>query len=265
VTKIATAAPPKKPVASADLKAQLGIKSPQEIVPYINLLCYGEPGVGKTLLASTAEDHQDTGPVLHLDIEGGLVTVRKRKNYQAVRVRSIAEIIKIHDSIEQLSAKGECPWRTVVLDNISELQKLDMRTVMEEAKKTARDPDKVDLDVPSQREWGKSGERMRRIIRAFRDLPVHTIAIAWMGSEHDDSTGVVSYYPLLPGKLRGEVPGYFDIVGRLTAVTKNNGAEIVRTMQVTATNRVVAKDRTNSLGGVVENPSIPLIWELINS
>ncbi len=234
-------------------------------MPYINALFYGEPGVGKTLLSSTAEDHEDTSPVLHLDIEGGLVTVRRRKDYQAVRVRSIDEIIKIHDKIEDLTLKGECPWKTVVLDNISELQKLDMRTVMVEAKRTARDPDKVDLDVPSQREWGKSGERMRRIIRAYRDLPIHTIAVAWMGSDHDDATGIVSYYPLLPGKLRGEVPGYFDIVGRLTAVSKNNGAEIVRTLQVAGTNRVVAKDRTNSLGGVVENPTIPLIWELINA
>jgi len=260
---MATVAPP-TPKASVDLKAQLGIKSPQEMIPFINLLVYGEPGVGKTLLASTAEDHQDTGPVLHLDIEGGLVTVRKRKNYQAVRVRSIEEIIKVHDKIEDLAAKGECPWKTVILDNISELQKLDMRTVMLEAKRTARDPDKVDLDVPSQREWGKSGERMRRIIRAYRDLPVHTIAVAWLGSEHDDSTGVVSYYPLLPGKLRGEVPGYFDIVGKLSSVVKNNGAEVVRTLQVTGTNRVIAKDRTNSLGGIVESPTIPILWELIN-
>ena len=105
---------------------------------------------------------------------------------------------------------------------------------------------------------------MRRIIRAFRDLPVHTIAVAWMGSEHDDTTNLTSYYPLLPGKLRGEVPGYFDIVGRLTATSKNNGAEIYRTLQVAATNRVVSKDCTISLGRLVENPSIPLIWELIN-
>jgi hypothetical protein len=239
--------------------------SPAELIPFINFLEYGEPGAGKTLLASTAEDHEDTSPVLHLDIEGGLVTVRKRKSYQAVRVRSIEEIVKVHDKLEELLIKGECPYKTVVLDNISELQKLDMRTVMVEAKRTARDPDKVDIDVPSQREWGKSGERMRRIIRAYRDLPMHTIAVAWMGSEHDDATGVVSYYPLLPGKLRGEVPGYFDIVGRLTAVSKNNGAEIVRSLQVAGTSRVIAKDRTNSLGGVIENPSIPLIWELMNS
>lgn len=258
--KMATVAPPK---TTADLKTQLGIASPQEIVPYLNLLIYGEPGVGKTLLASTAEDHLLTGPVLHLDIEGGLVTVRKKKNYQAIRVRSIAKIIEVHDMVESLSAKGECPWKTVILDNISELQKLDLRTVMLEAKEKARDPDKVDLDVPSQREWGKSGERMRRIIRAYRDLPVHTIAVAWMGSEHDDSTGIVSYYPLMPGKLRGEVPGYFDIVGRLTAVSKQG--DVVRSLQVAGTNRVVAKDRTDSLGGLVEEPTISKIWDIIQS
>jgi len=173
-------------------------------------------------------------------------------------------MILIHDNIEELCKKGECPWKTVILDNISELQKLDMRTVMIEAKRTARDPDKVDIDVPSQREWGKSGERMRRIIRAYRDLPIHTIAIAWEGVDIDDATGVTSYYPLLPGKLKGEVPGYFDIVGRLEAKTRNNGAEVVRTLQVQGTNRVVAKDRTNALGGVIENPSIPLMWELIS-
>lgn len=233
-------------------------------MPFLNLLIYGEPGVGKTLLASTAEDHTDTGPVLHIDIEGGLVTVRKRKNYSAVSARNIDKVEQTHDALDIALRDGNCPYKTVILDNISEFQKLDMRYVMADAKAKAKDPDRVDLDVPSQREWGKSGERMRRIIRGFRDLPIHTIAIAWMGSEHDDNTNITSYYPLLPGKLRGEVPGYFDIVGRLTAKTSNNGADISRALQVTATNRVIAKDRTNSLGGLIENPTIPLMWELIN-
>ena len=85
-----------------------------------------------------------------------------------------------------------------------------------------------------------------------------------MASEKDEQTGIVQYFPMFPGKLRGEIPGYFDIVGFLTSKEDRNGEVVTRKLQVTKTTKVVAKDRTSALDPVVDDPTIPMMWEAIN-
>jgi phage nucleotide-binding protein len=249
-------------VVVAPIRERLNVKTPEDAIPYLNLMVYGEPGAGKTWLAATAQDHEDTRPILFLDIEGGTTTIRKRRDVDVVQVRSMKQI---EDVYAELRKEGSSPYyRTVIVDSLTELQKLDMRTVMTE--QYNRKPDTTDIYVPSQREWGKSGERMRIIIRGFKDLPVNTITTCMLAQDRDDSTGITSFFPSLPGKLRSEIPGFFDVVGYLSSKTVKNGdqEEIVRTLQIARTRRVIAKDRTGDLGNLIENPSIPLMWELIH-
>lgn len=214
---------------------------------------YGDPGVGKTYLAGTAQDHEDTRPVLIIDVEGGTVTLRHRTDIDVVSVRAITQIKEIYDQLTK-----EQYYKTVVIDSLTELQKLDMRDIMRElvSRKPERDP-----DVPDQREWGKSGEHIRSIVRAFRDLPCNTIMTALAATVQADS-GAITYHPDLPGKLRAHIPGFMDIVGYMYVV--QDGEVIQRRLQVTPTRAIRAKDRTGNLGGVVENPSIPMLWALIN-
>lgn len=250
-------------MVTAPIRERLNVKTPEDAVPYLNLLVYGEPGAGKTHLAATAQDHEDTKPILFLDIEGGTTTIRKRKDVDVIQVRSMNQIESVY---AELRKEGSDPYyNTVILDSLTELQKLDMRTVMTE--QFNKKPDTTDIYVPSQREWGKSGERMRIIIRGFKDLPVNTIATCMLAQDKDDSSGITSYFPSLPGKLRSEIPGFFDVVGYLSSKTVKNGdrEEIVRTLQLARTRRVIAKDRTSDLGNLIENPSIPLMWEMIHS
>jgi hypothetical protein len=68
----------------------------------------------------------------------------------------------------------------------------------------------------------------------------------------------------MPGKLRSEVPGYFDIVGFLQAAAPTPGT-INRTLQVAKTKKVIAKDRTSALGLMINEPSVPLLWSMINN
>lgn len=230
------------------------------------MLVYGEPGAGKTYLAATAQDSDDTKPILFLDSEGGTVTIRRRKDVDVKSIRTMADIESIHNSLYADFDTGDGYYKTIIIDSLTELQGLDLRTVSEEEYR--RNPDRVDKDVPTQRGWGKSRSRMSKIIRAFRDLPCHTICTALLHSEFDENTGITTVFPAFPGKLRAEVPGYFDVVGYLRAEEgKNEAKEVIvnRYLQVSKTRRVVAKDRTSSLGDVVENPSIPLMWELISN
>lgn len=236
-------------------KETLNIVHPFEAVPYLNSLIYGNPGVGKTTLLGTAQDHPMTTPVLIIDVEAGVTTLRRRKDIDVISVRTVDEIVKIHKELHDNPGY----YKTVGLDSVTELQKLDMRGIMREV--VMKRPD-LDEDVPSQREWGKSGERMRRIVRAFRDLPCHTLMTALV-SEQRDNENVLMFQPSLPGKLRQEVPGFLDIVGYMTSGTEDG--EIVRTIQFTGTRRVTAKDRTDALGDLVKNPTVPMLWDLIHS
>ena len=232
--------------------------SPAEAVPYLNLLIYGEPGAGKTWLAGTAQDSKATSPILFLDVEGGTVTLRKKSSIDVVRIQKIEQIVDVFNT---LAADKSGHYKTVVIDSLSELQKLDLRFCMDE--EYNKKPDSVDRDVATLRSWGKSGERMRRIIRAFRDLPMNTIMTSLVATEKDENSGVVSFFPMFPGKLRGEVPGYFDIVGLLQAKEDRNGETVTRTLQVAKTQRTIAKDRTSALDPVITDPTIPSMWEAI--
>ncbi len=241
------------------------VQTPEDVIPYLNLLVYGEPGVGKTRLCASAQDAEDTHPILICDVEGGVATIRKRPDIDVKPVRSIRDIEEVHNEI----FRDPSYYRTVVIDSLSELQKLDMRTVMEKIKKDSQNPDRIDVDQPTQAAWGKSGERIRRIVRAFRDLPCNTIMTALAGTEYEeddkgkeDKSRVKLYYPMFPGKLRGEIPGFFDVVGFMVADADKQG-NVKRTLQVAKTKRVVAKDRTDSLGLMINAPTIPMIWDMI--
>lgn len=223
---------------------------------YLNALFYGEPGAGKTFLCGTAQDHPMTSPVLVLDIEGGTTTLHERKDIDVIQVRSIQQIKQIHD---QLSASNDGYYKTVVVDSLTELQKLDMQGIMREV--VSRRPD-LDPDVPSVREWGITGEHVRKIVRYYRDLKMNTIFTALMEQDKDD-TGAVTMYPSIsPKRLRTEVPGFLDIVGYIYTETGETG--IQRRIQFVQTKKVRAKDRTAKLGEMLENPTIPDMWNLIH-
>lgn len=230
--------------------------SPDQI-EYLNLLVYGEPGAGKTYLAGTAQDHPKTSPMLVLDVEGGTTTLRKRPDVDVIQVRSIQQIIDVHN---KLLTDNNGYYKTVVIDSLTELQKLDMHDIMQEL--VQRRPDR-DPDVPDVREWGKTGTHMRKIVRHFRDLPMNTILTALM-DPYKDSTGSVVFYPNLPGKMRTELAGFFDVVGYLYTRPDEEQEEITRIIQFTGTQKVVAKDRTGVLGHFMENPTIPAMFDLIH-
>lgn len=243
------------------IRELLEVKSPEDSVSYLNILLYGDPGSGKTWLAGTADDSPNTAPVLLLDVEGGTTTLRHKPGIDVMQIRSMRQIEQAHAAV----SKNPGHYKTVIIDSITELQKLDMRTLMLE--QVEKRPDSTDVYVPSQREWGKSGERVRMIIRGFRDLDCNVIVTALVAEKIDEKTNITYMFPSLPGKLRGEIPGFFDIVGLLTANDERVGDEtvITRKCQFAKTTRVIAKDRTNALPQVMESPTIPEMWRLIEA
>jgi hypothetical protein len=219
------------------------------------MLVYGRAGVGKTVLAGTASLVPEMCPVLFVDVEGGTMSVAARNmDVDVVRVQGWDDMQVVYDELY----KGNVQYQTVVLDSLTEIQKFSMLEIMEKLVKVERDRDP---EIPGLREWGKNIEQIRRLVRAFRDLPVNTIFTALMMENRNPRTGLTVKAPQLSGKLSGEVAGFLDIV--LFMYLKNVEGEQQRLLLSQQTEDTVAKDRSDRLPQVMVNPTMPELHELL--
>ena len=135
---------------------------------------------------------------------------------------------------------------------------------MDEALQLALKEDKRhDPDIPEQRDYLRSAGQMRRLVRFFRDLPIHvffTASAAWL---QDPQTRENKLWPSLTGKLAFEIPGLVEIVGYLAIVENEDKTE--RWLFTQPSGRFEAKDRTEGgkLGEYIIEPTIPKILDLI--
>jgi len=230
------------------------IVPPGEMGKNLNILIYGEPGVGKTVLAGSASVVDGMSPVLLLDVEGGTMSLTQQ--YGKVDVVRIHKWIDLQKVYNQLYG-GDHPYKTVVMDSLSEAQKLSMTDIM--AKAVKDDPD-LDRDVPTMRAWGQNLEQMRRFTRGLRDLPMNVIFTALVETDKNNK-GKTAYRPLFQGKTKGEVPGFMDIVAYYYMVQK--GDNTYRMLLTQQTDTVIAKDRSNRLPKLLESPTMQEIYNHI--
>jgi hypothetical protein len=232
----------------------LPLKTVQETDEWVNLMVYGESGVGKTRFAGSADMIEAMSPVLLVDAEGGSMTLKScYPEVDVVRIHDTGEI----NSLYQDLAKGAGQYKTVILDSLTEIQKMSMDDIM---RKAVAANSEVDRDVPQIRHWGINKEQTRRIVRAYRDLPMHTIFIC-LPREVKDRRNLTVTKPGLGGTLAGEIAGFLDIV--LYMYIKVVKGEQTRLMLSTATEGQTAKDRSDALPGVIENPTMQTIWDYV--
>lgn len=241
-------------VLTATTLGGLKIDTVQEAFEWINMLVYGFPGVGKTVLAGSASEVEEMSPVLIIDIEGGTMSLRERyPDVQRVRIKSWKEMVLLYNALFD----KEIAYRTIVLDSLTEIQKFSMAQIMKDVikKDSSRDP-----DIPSVREWGKNIEQIRALVRGFRDLPCHTI-MTGLPKQQQVGTGPARLSPSLPGQLGNDVPGFMDIVAYM--YTKLQQGNIKRFLLTAQTDTQVAKDRSDSLETVVTEPTMSGLYRAI--
>lgn len=240
----------------------LRVVSARNRTPFLKFMVYGDSGIGKTTLLGSADDSPLMRPALFIDVEGGTESLREAyPDVDIVRVTSWGEMQKVYNQLRQT----DHGYRTVGLDSLTEIQKLNMYYIMEDLLQRKGDDSKVDPDVPSMREWGKNLEQVRKMVRFFRDLRMHVIFSALAKTDKDNQTGAIKYGPSLSGKMAQEVAAFLDVVGYYYAktVTVDGKEENRRYLLTQPTERHVAKDRTGKLPLTIQNPTMDKIINII--
>jgi phage nucleotide-binding protein len=193
----------------------------------LKLLVYGKPGAGKTYLCGT----WDNSKTLIVSAEGGILTLGN-KDIASVEIRSMDDLVEVFDMLE--SKEGD-RFEMVFFDSISEVAEVclaDEKTKTKDGRKA----------------YGEMGERMTRLIRAFRDLRGrHVVMVAKCDQVKDDNTGKLVYGPSAPGnKLSQNLPYFFDVVLAMR-VEVDEAGETHRFLQAQPDGQWLAKDRSGKL------------------
>ncbi len=210
------------------------IETVQRRERYLKLLIYGNYGVGKTTLACSALQVESMNNVLMINAEAGDLSVDQEDNLDAITITNfralgrINEFLKQHckardaddiDTLRTMEAhlrdveedeiKTPRQYRTVILDSLSELESYCFDQLL-----GITDTTRLDEETQSA-EWGEykqNNTMMLRLVRAFRDLPMHVI-FTCAEKYTQDETKKFKYTPDMTGKLAKKIQGFMDMVG----------------------------------------------------
>jgi hypothetical protein len=190
-----------------------------KLQPQLKALVYGMPGAGKTYLVAQASKVPAMSPVLYMTSDASEADTLKKAAPDAIHL----PISKFEDfwKVYEEAAKGvrdasRIPFKTIIIDTITETERMWMRDIMSELLVKGRPGGgEINIDVPSVREWGASISGTRRLVRAFRDLPVNFIVTAHE-KESRNNAGVTWKVPDLPGKLANQLQACSVVYGMST-------------------------------------------------
>jgi hypothetical protein len=223
------------------------------------LLVHGPAKVGKSRLANTSP-----APRLILDAEGGSRFLDGAKvewdpvQYAppvvdgswetcVVYVRDYYTIERVYEWL----ASGDHPFRSVIVDTISEIQQRCIDAI-------------AGTNSMQQQDWGELLRKIAKLVRQFRDLtfhptkPIECVVIVAMTREAKNG----SMQPHMQGQIATTLPYYIDAVGYMTQDFDDAGQPRV-CLYTSPTPMYAAGDRTGRLGSVIYNPTMPQIFAMI--
>jgi hypothetical protein len=201
----------------------------------INCLVIGKPGVGKTYLLSTIPENER---VFVLSAEAGLLSVREHVASGRVQGAEIRSLEDLEEALWALSSpKYTERYRWVFLDSLTEIS--DRCLEFYKAK------------YPSHKDswsmWGEYGDRMCRLVKAFRDLREYNVVMTCLESiELDNCKRKVVTLDVQMRRLRERLPAWFDEVFYLVETQDENG-NYGRVLFTRPYNNQPGKDRSGKL------------------
>lgn len=211
----------------------------------IKIVLYGNSGVGKTVLCSTAPS-----PLI-ISAEKGLLSLSD----QAIDFIQVMSLKDVGDAYNFITKSEEATkYKTICIDSISELTEV---CLLEIKNKMIKDSDTGKIDA--RQSYGKLAESVGTMIRRFRDLQHHDVVmVAKQKRMEDEDGGTYWFEPYLPGRvLPFNLPYLVDEV--FCMQLRRNGD---RYLQTVGDRRFICKDRSGKLDAE-EVPNLTAVFNKI--
>lgn len=233
----------------------------------VTCLVHGESGVGKSWLGASAP-----APRLLLDVESRSRFLPGKKILWDPRSGGPPEksnewdtcIVSVDNfevigTVHQWLVSGQHPFRSVVLDSITEAQKRLVDSI-------------AGMSQMKIQDYGTLLRRLESVVRTFRDLTADSrtgikMVVFLAGSKTID--GMIR--PLVQGQLALTIPYYTDITGYMyvaqVAEESGLGGATVRQLLINPAQGVVAKDGTGGrlTGPVLTNPDLTEMFQALQA
>lgn len=198
---------------------------------YVKGLVFAPGGHGKTYLLGTAQLDERTYPMLFIDFEGGEETL-VGLDIDVVAIRCWEDYDEVYDALAsgehwKLSGstlkEGE-RYKSLGIDSISETHTWALLTVLGKQANRREDSERRDPDALEQRDYGIASTQMRRLLRDFRDLPMHVFYTSASKEIRERKVGMVKV-PALAGQMADEAVHIMSVVGYLGLIADDDGED----------------------------------------
>ena len=190
----------------------------------LKILFYGIPGSTKTRTSATASNDPRTSPVLYLEAGGNPIALRDYVNPPDIlHIDALEDFNPVYEWLAtgQDPKSPFCkdwdlhpPYRTLMIDQITDVQRMTMNKASGNMG-TALVPGTIPNPMQIQH-FGSTLGHMVKFATLFYGLKdIHVIITSQEREEKDDTTGLISYRPLLWGQSSTEFGGYAYMVSRL--------------------------------------------------
>lgn len=265
-------------------------------LPYFKGLTYGDYGAGKTWLWGTSAAVVEMRDILMISAEAGDLTLFDPENkipfhlIDPIRVSDFKTVARVYDFLKlhcqlRVAVETKIPgweeanerlirlqkvvmpdmeegtrvrhYRTVIIDSLTEVEAYCMAQLL-----GINDTTKMDEEVQGAEwaEYKKQHQMVQRMIRNFRDLPMHVLFTAARAYIQDEQKRQI-YSPMMTGKLSSQVQGFMDMVGYLVVGQEaQEGQPLPRRLYVQPGGRYAAKSRFSAYrGAYFDNPTMEKI------
>ncbi len=258
------------------------MRSPDLDMSFLKLLIYGAPGSGKTYTSATAAQCVDSAPALMLTASGNPQSVRfMNPRPHIIELEKLTDLNEPYDFLSTgqdprhpfaVDFKLTPPYKTIIVDGISEVQRFSVRTVTGGGEGFF-EPGNIPPKMERQHHGAVLGQ-MLNFANLYFSLDMHVIMTCLEWSRQEGQNGPINYLPLLWGQSVDQVPGYALMVGRVIKAKAIPAAwkalderladkDLINAMFVVEGERYYAKDQYNTNTLFFLNPTIGDVLDAI--